>query len=83
MTQKSHKLKICLVTVTLSDGGAERCAALLSNYFENQDIAKLKDDISKNLINMDLLKQAIIDTPSSLKMVDMSVYDNWLKNLES
>jgi N-acetylgalactosamine-N,N'-diacetylbacillosaminyl-diphospho-undecaprenol 4-alpha-N-acetylgalactosaminyltransferase len=27
-----------LVTVTLSDGGAERCAALLSNYFENQDI---------------------------------------------
>ena len=38
MTQKSHRLKICLVTVTLSDGGAERCAALLSNYFENQDI---------------------------------------------
>jgi glycosyltransferase involved in cell wall biosynthesis len=38
LTQKSHRLKICLVTVTLSDGGAERCAALLSNYFENQDI---------------------------------------------
>jgi N-acetylgalactosamine-N,N'-diacetylbacillosaminyl-diphospho-undecaprenol 4-alpha-N-acetylgalactosaminyltransferase len=38
LSQKSHKLKICLVTVTLSDGGAERCAALLSNYFENQDI---------------------------------------------
>lgn len=38
MSQKSHRLKICLVTVTLSDGGAERCAALLSNYFENQDI---------------------------------------------
>jgi glycosyltransferase involved in cell wall biosynthesis len=38
LSQKSHRLKICLVTVTLSDGGAERCAALLSNYFENQDI---------------------------------------------
>ena len=38
MTQKSHRLKICLVTVTLSNGGAERVAADLSLYFESQGI---------------------------------------------
>lgn len=38
MSQKSHRLKICLVTVTLSDGGAERVAADLSLYFESQGI---------------------------------------------
>jgi transitional endoplasmic reticulum ATPase len=56
---------------------------LLQEDFEKHDIAKLKEDISKNLINMQLLEQAIIDTPSSLKMVDMSVYQDWLKTLES
>lgn len=30
------KIKICLVTVTLSDGGAERVAAELSKYFDAQ-----------------------------------------------
>ncbi len=38
MTQKSHRLKICLVTVTLSNGGAERVASDLSLYFESQGI---------------------------------------------
>lgn len=38
MDKKKKVLKICLVTVTLSDGGAERCAALLSKYFDNQEI---------------------------------------------
>lgn len=33
---KSINYKICLVTVTLSDGGAERCAATLSHFFVNQ-----------------------------------------------
>lgn len=56
---------------------------LLQEDFEKHDIAKLKEDISKNLINMQLLEQAILDTPSSLKMVDMSVYQDWLKTLES
>lgn len=36
MDKKTDVLKICLVTATLSDGGAERVAALLSNYFDNQ-----------------------------------------------
>lgn len=34
----NKKLKIALVTTTLSDGGAERCAALLSEYFAANDI---------------------------------------------
>lgn len=64
MTQKSHRLKICLVTVTLSDGGAERCAALLSNYFENQDIdiyhvvfsGKIEYDYAGKLFHLEHLK---------------------------
>jgi len=36
LTQNRTSYKICLVTVTLSDGGAERCAATLSHFFVNQ-----------------------------------------------
>lgn len=64
MTQRSHKLKICLVTVTLSDGGAERCAALLSNYFDSQDVeiyhvvfsGKVAYDYSGKLFHLEHLK---------------------------
>ena len=38
MNQNNKSLKICLTTVSLSGGGAERCAASLSNYFVNQGI---------------------------------------------
>lgn len=38
MDKKPSGLKICLVTVTLSGGGAERVAADLSLYFESQGI---------------------------------------------
>lgn len=55
----------------------------LQKDFENQDFAALEKDIHNNVINMDLLKQAIKDTTSSLKMVDMSVYNDWLEGLES
>lgn len=33
MNQNQARYKICLITVTLSDGGAERCAATLSHFF--------------------------------------------------
>lgn len=33
MNQNQERHKICLITVTLSDGGAERCAATLSHFF--------------------------------------------------
>ncbi|WP_329804727.1 glycosyltransferase [Flavobacterium facile] len=64
MDKKAEVLKICLVTVTLSDGGAERCAALLSNYFENQEIevyhvvfsGKVEYDFSGKLFHLEHLK---------------------------
>lgn len=33
LNQNQARYKICLITVTLSDGGAERCAATLSHFF--------------------------------------------------
>ena len=36
MNQNNKPLKICLTTVSLSGGGAERCTASLSNYYVNQ-----------------------------------------------
>jgi len=49
---------------------------------ENIDLDKVKNSIWDNLITMDLLIKAINDIPSSLKVVDMSVYENWEKWLE-
>jgi hypothetical protein len=31
---------------------------------------------------MDSLRKTILETPSSLKAVDMSIYENWLKKME-
>lgn len=39
--------------------------------------------IESEKITMDLLKEAIKDTTSSLKMVDMNIYKDWLKSIES
>jgi N-acetylgalactosamine-N,N'-diacetylbacillosaminyl-diphospho-undecaprenol 4-alpha-N-acetylgalactosaminyltransferase len=52
--------KICLVTVTLSDGGAERCAATLSHFFVNHGYevhhvvfsGKIKYDYSGELLHL-------------------------------
>lgn len=49
---------------------------------DNKDLDSLTKDIHNNVINMKLLKQAIIDTTSSLKMVDMSVYNEWIESLK-
>ena len=64
MNQKSQRLKICFVTVTLSDGGAERCAALLSNYFDSKNVevyhvvfsGKVDYDYSGKLFHLEHLK---------------------------
>lgn len=64
MDKKTDVLKICLVTVTLSDGGAERCAALLSNYFDSQDFevyhvvfsGKVAYDFSGKIFHLEHLK---------------------------
>lgn len=64
MDKKTTALKICLVTVTLSDGGAERCAALLSEYFDKQDFevyhvvfsGKVTYDFAGQLFHLEHLK---------------------------
>ena len=64
MTQKSHRLKICFVTVTLSDGGAERVAADLSLYFESKGIevyhvvfsGRIEYDYAGKLFHLEHLK---------------------------
>jgi hypothetical protein len=33
-------------------------------------------------ISMDDVRNAIIDMPSSLKMVDMSIYESWLEQVK-
>ncbi len=35
-----------------------------------------------NLITMDSLRKTIAETPSSLKMVDMSIYESWLEKIK-
>lgn len=54
----------------------------LQKDLEKKDFTDLETEIHNNVINMNLLKQAIKDTTSSLKMVDMNVYSEWLESLE-
>jgi len=49
---------------------------------KNIDLADLASKLDNHYITMDLLKQSISDTVSSLKMVDMSIYENWEKGLQ-
>lgn len=64
MDKKTEVLKICLVTVTLSDGGAERVAALLSKYFDNHEFevyhvvfsGKVEYDFSGKIFHLEHLK---------------------------
>ena len=49
------------------------------NNFDETEVLK---NLETKKITMDLLKQAILDTTSSLKMTDMSIYENWLKEIE-
>lgn len=64
MDTKLPVLKICLVTVTLSDGGAERVAALLSKYFDTHKFevyhvvfsGKVTYDFSGKIFHLEHLK---------------------------
>lgn len=56
----------------------------IASSLENWDFNT--DEILKNLdskkINMELLRDAIAKTTSSLKTTDMSIYDNWLEQIK-
>ncbi len=47
------------------------------------DMTKIQKELESHTISMELLKQAIIDTTPSIKMVDMSIYTDWLKKIEN
>lgn len=46
------------------------------------DLEKIQSELEKHTLSMELLKKAIEDTTPSLKMVDMSIYTEWLKKIE-
>jgi hypothetical protein len=41
------------------------------------DFEKINKDLEKHILTQELLEQAIKDTTSSVKMIDMSVYEKW------
>jgi len=45
----------------------------------NTDLNSIKEKISSSVITMELLEKAIKDTTSSIKYVDMSIYQKWLE----
>lgn len=55
---------------------------LLELIDEAQNGKLTTKDLEGNSITMDLLRKTILETPSSLKMVDMSVYENWLQKIQ-
>ena len=48
----------------------------------NFDAKKIKESLDEHTITMELLKIAIKETVSSLKVVDMSVFEKWEENLK-
>lgn len=52
---------------------------LVHTLDENTKLKDIQIQLDDNVINMELLEQAIKETTSSLKFVDMSVFDEWLK----
>lgn len=57
---------------------ASRDLLELVDEAESGDLTE--QELDGHSITMDSLRTTIGETPSSLKMVDMSVYESWLKN---
>lgn len=51
----------------------------LANNIDNIDPKTLKAKLSNSVITMELLEKAISETTSSIEYVDMSIFDNWIK----
>lgn len=54
----------------------------LANSIDNIDASKLKENLENSVITMKLLEKAISETTSSIEFVDMSVFDDWIKDDE-
>jgi SpoVK/Ycf46/Vps4 family AAA+-type ATPase len=51
----------------------------LANNIDNLDPNKLKEKLKNSVITMKLLEKAISETTPSTKFVDMSIFDEWIK----
>lgn len=68
---------------TICDEGARQASHSLLEFIDEAEWWILPAHFdSRNTITMQLLKKVIKETPSSLKMVDMSIYENWLEKLK-
>ena len=55
----------------------------LLSFIDEAESGKLTEkDLDGHTITMDSLRVTIQETPSSLKMVDMSIYTNWLETIK-
>ncbi len=55
----------------------------LLELIDEAESGKLSDkDLSWHSISMESIKKTIQETPSSLKMVDMSIYESWLEKIK-
>jgi len=50
---------------------------LVESSWDKVDFNKINKDLEKHVLTQKLLEQAIKDTISSVKMIDMSVYEKW------
>jgi len=51
----------------------------LANNVDTLDVTTLKEKLENSVITMALLEKAISETTSSIKYVDMTIFDEWLK----
>lgn len=54
---------------------------LLDLVDEAEEGILTENDLEWHNITMEMLRETIIETPSSLKMVDMSIYEKWLEKI--
>lgn len=67
----------------ICDEVARDASRNLLELVDEAENGKLTDELLEwNKITMDSLRKTLAETPSSLKMVDMSVYESWLEKIK-
>lgn len=67
----------------MCDEVARDASRNLLDLVDDAESGKLTEkELSGHTITMDSLRATITETPSSLKMVDMSVYESWLEKIK-
>lgn len=67
----------------MCDEAARDASQNLLELIDEAESGKLPKNFHKgNSITMELLRTIILETPSSLKMVDMSIYEHWIEKLK-